>query len=203
MATKDLYPANEYDQAKSRYQWYAPEVMFGFLYEFISPGQKLLDIGIGTGLSSELFYKAGLLVSGLDNNSEMLEVCRKKQIAEMLVVHDVDQSWPYEVNAFDHLISCGVFHFFSDLEHFLKEAARVLKPKGFFAFTVSHLDSDMPEFSTHETSHAGLFLYKHSNPYVETLYRKYKFDLIKSMKFIVLDENEQDLAMQMFLIRLL
>jgi hypothetical protein len=37
-----------------------PEVVFGLAYRYVQPGQSILDTGIGTGLSSVLFPKAGL-----------------------------------------------------------------------------------------------------------------------------------------------
>lgn len=47
-------------------------------YEQIQPGQSILDIGIGTGLRSILFRKAGLTVHGMETSQDMLEACRTK-----------------------------------------------------------------------------------------------------------------------------
>jgi len=65
--------ARDYDRKAEQYDWRGPEVAFGLSYAFVSPGQSLLDIGIGTGLSSILFHKARLGVHGMDLSAEMLE----------------------------------------------------------------------------------------------------------------------------------
>ncbi len=49
------------------------------------PGQVILDIEIGTGLSSALFYRAGLKVEGMDVSDTTIEACRKKRGAARLV----------------------------------------------------------------------------------------------------------------------
>jgi 2-polyprenyl-3-methyl-5-hydroxy-6-metoxy-1,4-benzoquinol methylase len=70
--------ARYYDQTAKATGWIAPQVAFGMLYEYVEAGQSLLDLGIGTGLSSVLFRRAGLRVSGMDADPEMIEVCRWK-----------------------------------------------------------------------------------------------------------------------------
>lgn len=53
--------------------WFGPEVAFGMAYKYVQPGQSILDIGIGTGLGSVLFRKAGLKVYGMDISPKMLD----------------------------------------------------------------------------------------------------------------------------------
>jgi predicted TPR repeat methyltransferase len=107
------------------------------MYEFIEPGETLLDIGIGTGLGSLLFHKAGLRVSGFDNSIDMLEVCKSKGFSGEVVQHDLrDVPFPYETGSFHHATSLGVLNFFEDLEPVLGEVARLIRSKGIFGFTV-------------------------------------------------------------------
>jgi len=56
--------ASHYDSEAEVYNWRGPEVVFGLTYGFVNPGESVLDIGIGTGLGSVLFHKAGLRVYG-------------------------------------------------------------------------------------------------------------------------------------------
>ena len=56
----------------------------------------------------------------------------------MLKVVDLQTTpLPYADNVFDHVICCGVFHFFDALETILQEVLLVIKPGGSFAFTVA------------------------------------------------------------------
>jgi ubiquinone/menaquinone biosynthesis C-methylase UbiE len=70
--------AGIYDNMSMRVENHGHEVLFGLAYEYLSPGDTVLDVGIGTGLSTYLFYKAGLRVYGVDGSETMLDICRKK-----------------------------------------------------------------------------------------------------------------------------
>jgi len=43
--------AAKYDQQVREYKWSGHEVLFGMGSEYVNPHDRLLDIGIGTGLS--------------------------------------------------------------------------------------------------------------------------------------------------------
>lgn len=58
--------ADVYDDQVKSSGCYIHDLIFGLCYEYITSGQKLLDAGIGSGLSSQLFAKAGLKVYGMD-----------------------------------------------------------------------------------------------------------------------------------------
>ncbi len=74
--------AEKYDGAVKKQKWYGAEILFGMVYEYLKTNDKILDIGIGTGLSATAFHKAGLEIYGLDYSEEMLEACKQKNIAE-------------------------------------------------------------------------------------------------------------------------
>jgi ubiquinone/menaquinone biosynthesis C-methylase UbiE len=134
-ARHDAYAAG-YDEQVRAYDCYLAEALFGLAYEFVRPGERLLDLGIGSGLSAELFAKAGLRVWGVDFSPAMLDLCRAKRIAVDLRRHDLqDAPWPYAPGAFDHAVCCGVLHFIADPQLIFEETARVLQPGGIFAFT--------------------------------------------------------------------
>ena len=67
-----------YDKEAEATGWYGPEVAFGLTFAHIQSGQSMLDIGIGTGLGSILFLKAGLEIHGMDISLQTLDACRKK-----------------------------------------------------------------------------------------------------------------------------
>jgi len=76
----DSYAA-DYDNQVQAYDCHMAEVLFGLCYEFIQPDQRLLDVGIGSGLAALPFAKAGLEISGMDFSPAMLAICRAKGIA--------------------------------------------------------------------------------------------------------------------------
>ncbi len=88
--------------------------------------KTLLDIGTGSGLFAEAFSKAGLLISGIDINEEMLTAAREYlpkcdfQIAPA-------ENIPYGDKSFDAAFFGMVFHEVSDYKKALSEAFRVSK----------------------------------------------------------------------------
>lgn len=176
--------AKEYDSLSGQYEWYGGEVLFGLVFEYISAGDKLLDLGIGTGLGSIPFHKAGLKIYGIDNSEEMLDVCREKGISQNLKTYDLSEDkLLYDNNEFNHIISCGVFHFFADLEHFFSESHRILVPNGTFSFIVQNSNDDISETVDEEY---GIPVYGHSEIYIERLVEKYNFELLKKQSFSAL-----------------
>lgn len=124
-----------YDKQAMATGWHGPAVVFGLAFPYIRPGQTLLDIGIGTGLGSLSFHKAGMHVTGMDRAEDMLDACRKKGFADRLVRHDLTIiPYPFGVASFDHAVSTGVFQFFEDLAPVFKEAGRILRKGGIFTF---------------------------------------------------------------------
>lgn len=131
--------AEKYDKKAEQSKWYAPEIAFGIAYDYIKEGESILDLGIGTGLSSRLFSKAGLLVHGIDFSEKMLEECEKKNFAVDLRQHDLS-SLPYPLadSSINHAISIGVFQLIENTEPICGEVKRIIKKDGLFIFAVIH-----------------------------------------------------------------
>lgn len=137
--------AETYDEAAVAIGWKGPLLVFGLMSGRIRSCQTVLDIGIGTGLGSEPFFKAGLRITGMDVSDTMLAVCRKKGFAERLVCHDLTQfPYPFTDGSFDHVISTGVFHFFPDLDLIFHEVGRILHDGGWFAFVTGDRSPEEP-----------------------------------------------------------
>lgn len=138
--------ARQYDRRVVESGWLDPDILFGLAYRHVSPGQTLLDVGIGTGLASILFHRAGLKVVGLDRSDEMLTMCRAKGFADALFEQDVTVApYPLADGSVDHAVSSGLLHAFADLSVIFSEVGRVMRPGGVFAFTVIRSDAGEPE----------------------------------------------------------
>ena len=176
--------ANQYDEQVKEYDSYGHDVIFGMSYEFVKPNEKILDLGIGTGLASIQFSKIGLKVYGLDISEEMLNVCRIKSFAEGLKLYNLSSNRiPYDDGYFDHVICCGVFHFLSDLKNVFSEATRIMKEGGIFAFTISP-DSTAEEYNKQMTAW-GVPIYKHSPNYINRLLDLNGMKLLKEQRLLL------------------
>jgi predicted TPR repeat methyltransferase len=184
---------NQYDQQAVEWGW-NPVVFFGQMGAYALPGKRLLDVGIGTGLCSEPFFKAGVEISGFDGSEKMLRCCRNKHISDDLKKHLFeDVPWPYEDACFDLVIAGGVLHFLGSLELFFKEAKRVLKPKGVFSFTTAVLDQGNVEkgalpadesYARVLDAASGVRIYKHGERYIQNLLETLGMTAHKKLTFL-------------------
>jgi len=188
--------ANNYDLLVKEYESYAHDIIFGMCYEFIKPGFTLLDIGIGTGLASENFAKTGMKIYGLDGSKKMIKVCEAKSFALELKIHDITKlPFPYDKGYFDFIISCGVFHFFGELENIIKEVKRLIKKDGIFSFTYANQD----EFSPNNESFIelatpwGVSIFKQNSLYVESVLKSHRFEILKKQKVLLKGSEKEDI----------
>jgi predicted TPR repeat methyltransferase len=185
-ALHDAYAA-DYDEQVRAYDCYLAEALFGLAFEFVRPGERLLDVGIGSGLSAAPFAQAGLRVSGMDFAPAMLDLCRAKGIADDLRRHDLRRTpWPYASRAFDHAVACGVFHFLSDLETIFDETARVVQAGGVLAFTTkgsAQPSAGGPGYVRLNTG--GLDTFDHDPGYVASCIERSGFARVKALRCFV------------------
>ncbi|XKK40045.1 class I SAM-dependent methyltransferase [Nocardiopsis sp. ARC36] len=112
------------------------------LKEFSTPGERLVDLGCGTGNSSVELQKSGYRVTGVDLSPAMVAAAKDKEEMrgiDFLVGGLTDL--PIPDAQFDAAISAGeVFHYLSDdeeLDAAFAEAARVLVPAGLLIVEVN------------------------------------------------------------------
>jgi len=179
--------AENYDKIARDYEWHGHELLFGLCCEFIKKDNRLLDIGIGTGLSSEFFARAGVEITGMDGSKEMLKQCAKKKITHELIQHDITKTpWPRFSEMFDIVIAVGVFHFFEELEPLFQEVSRVIKSEGIFAFPIVDPNEDRKQRYTQPVKRIieGTNVYAHPTEYIDALLDRTGFTKLKQIGFL-------------------
>jgi len=203
--------AEGYDNQVKDYNSYGHEVLFGLCYQYIKGSGSLLDLGIGTGLSSVHFAAAGLDVTGLDGSKGMLEECWKKGFAGELKQLNIQETpYPYDSNVFSFVLCCGVFHFFGELRPIFQEAFRLIENSGIFAFTVAAFPSsesvedaaDTPGFIKVPTAW-GIPIFKHSDSLIYQLADSIGFTIEKEQKILSEsgDESEPEMLFKAFVMQ--
>lgn len=96
-----------------------------------------LDLGCGTGLGARAFASIAQEFVGIDLSPGMVARAKASGLYARLEVADMTDGLRSESDAvFDLVIAADALVYVPDLARVAKEAARVLRPKGLFAFTV-------------------------------------------------------------------
>src|SRR5262245_37448962 len=110
------------------------------------PGERILDLATGTGLTSRIVARRGALVVGVDIAADLLEAAVARAEAENLEIeyHLGDaESLPFDDGEFDAVVSTFGIMFASRPEAAASELARVCRSGGRIAFTTWTSDSNL------------------------------------------------------------
>ncbi|MBY0307651.1 MAG: class I SAM-dependent methyltransferase, partial [Phycisphaerales bacterium] len=94
-----------------------------------APGDRVLDVGCGTGVFLRLAADRGARVSGVDASAALLEIACERVPDADLRVADM-QRLPHPDDAFDLVTGFNAFFFADDMVAALAEARRVTRPGG-------------------------------------------------------------------------
>jgi SAM-dependent methyltransferase len=93
----------------------------------ITPGQRVLDVGCGSGMFLRLAADRGAEVFGLDASEALIEIARTRVPDADLQVGEME-ALPFAEDTFDVVTGFNSFFFAADMPAALREAARVAKP---------------------------------------------------------------------------
>ncbi|MFN2341525.1 MAG: class I SAM-dependent methyltransferase [Halanaerobium sp.] len=113
------------------------------------PGEKILDIGCGTGNFSIKLAKKGCQVTGIDISQPMLDKAAKKSEKLNLDINFKKGdalNLEFEDNQFDSVFSMAAIEFIKDLETAFKEMKRVVKTGGKILLGTIRKNSDWGRF---------------------------------------------------------
>jgi trans-aconitate methyltransferase len=102
------------------------------LVESLNPraGERILDVGCGTGQLTAEIARSGATVTGLDNSAEMLAEARKNYPDLAFVLGDAASFHFPEL--FDAVFSNAALHWVKDAEGAVQSIAQALRPGGRF-----------------------------------------------------------------------
>lgn len=149
----------EIEAIKKAYRRYARlyDLYFGALFQpgrkavlrhmNCRPGQRVLEVGVGTGLSLPLYPK-GVHVTGIDVSPEMLERARERLaregIRENVELHVMDaEHMSFPDDAFDKVVAMYVVSVVPHPRRLVDEMRRVCRPDGEI-YIVNHFHSPNP-----------------------------------------------------------
>ena len=93
------------------------------------PGERILDVGTGTGWAARSIALRGAIVTGVDLGEEVIEAAKALSTGIDFLVGDAE-ALPFPDNHFDALISTFGVMFARDPESVARELARVVRPGG-------------------------------------------------------------------------
>lgn len=114
-------------------------------------GKDILEIGCGRGggLSYVNRYFFPKTVTGIDLNKKAVKFCNSYYTEDNNKFLQADaQKLPFEDNSFDFVLNVESSHRYPDMELFLSEVERVLKPGGYFSFTDFRFNYEVEELNS-------------------------------------------------------
>lgn len=115
------------------YQSHKGRAMDSFIENLIpvlldpQPGERVLDIGCGSGNHLLLFNRLGLDITGVDASPYMISTARERLGDRCSLKTGMAQDLPFEDNEFDLAVLINTLEFLDDPLQALREAGRVAK----------------------------------------------------------------------------
>ena len=95
-------------------------------------GERILEVGCGTGSDLLQFAKHGAIATGIDLTAKHVELARER-LGDLAVIQRADmRCLPFADGAFDYVYSHGVLMYSDEPEKIVREIYRVLQPGGRF-----------------------------------------------------------------------
>jgi ubiquinone/menaquinone biosynthesis C-methylase UbiE len=126
----DYNDAREYDTwFEKAKQGYAFDLEMDLLVKMLAPhpGERLLDIGCGTGKSLEPLFATGLHLTGVDPSPYMLDIARERLPDTVDLHRGSAEALPFDDNAFDHAMLFTTLEFTDRPAKAIEEACRVAR----------------------------------------------------------------------------
>jgi len=152
---------------------YAASEEFGEVLRLLGAGggRKILDLGAGNGIASLALAQNGWLVSALEPDSSnevgagaIRDLARETGLP-IEVVEEFGERLPFPDESFDAIHARQVLHHAADLDTFVREIARVLKPGGLCLATREHVADNDQQLQAFRNEHPLHHLYGGEHAY--------------------------------------
>jgi len=165
--------STDYDaRMRGRLGYRAPEILRE-LADLVMPGSHdlvALDLGCGTGLAGEVFSDIASTIDGIDLSPAMIERARARGLYRNLAVADIETGLARGGPHYDLVLAADTLVYLGDLTATLTGVVRLLKPGGFFLFTVE--SSGGPDFELGPKRR-----WRHSQAYVRNVARDVRMEV--------------------------
>jgi ubiquinone/menaquinone biosynthesis C-methylase UbiE len=103
---------------------------------YLSPTDRAIELGCGTGTTALLLADSVSHLTGIDLSGKMIEIARDKAAADGVAnvefaISDA-RADQFEESAFDVVLAFNLIHLLSDAEEAARDVRRLLKPGGVF-----------------------------------------------------------------------
>lgn len=202
MTLDALVKGNNPNKIPDETYWRGQKPVAKLILNKIKKNDNILEIGIGKGGVTKYLLKKQqhLNIIGFDINESSLKLakiyfkrhCKGKSLI-LKISQDIDLVKKFEKERFDFVISSGVMDYAKNPENVIKNIKQILKPGGYFAFTLfdnlSSTDYDGKSPKQQYISSSGIKTWGYRDFYVRKLLKKISFKLISISLFKKLHTN--------------
>jgi ubiquinone/menaquinone biosynthesis C-methylase UbiE len=142
-------------------RWYEAELLLHFLEP--QPGERILDVGCGTGIFTVDVLKSGAWVTGIDLSASMLSRAVARGGASFSGLCANMCALPFADNSFDRVFSMTAIEFVADGAQAIAELNRVVKPGGRVVVTSLNSLSPWAEQRRHKAATKGHALFEEAH----------------------------------------
>ncbi len=125
--------APKFEEALARLGYQAPQLINTALQPYYKTGQRIIDLGCGTGLMAPYLKPYAAKLVGVDIAEKMLAIAAKRGLYDELIADDMVAALKEQ---WDLIVAADAVVYIGDLAPLLQAAAKALLPHGVLAMSV-------------------------------------------------------------------
>jgi SAM-dependent methyltransferase len=137
----DVWSGSPHDWADLQEPLFKPVYQAVLTQAGVGAGQRVLDVGCGSGLFCHLAAERGAQVAGIDAAPKLIEIATSRTPSGDFRTGEMEEL-PFDDGVFDLVTGFNSFQFAADPANALRQAQRVAKPAGKIAMAVWGLARD-------------------------------------------------------------